>query len=44
MESYDKNMGLLGDSWGRGTEVLYQALNLKMPEKVKEMTKKKDII
>ncbi|MED4061064.1 iron-hydroxamate ABC transporter substrate-binding protein [Priestia megaterium] len=40
MESYDKNMGILGDSWGRGTEVLYQALHLKMPEKVQEMTKK----
>ncbi|KMY50145.1 iron-hydroxamate ABC transporter substrate-binding protein [Peribacillus loiseleuriae] len=40
MESYDKDMGILGDSWGRGTEVLYQAMNLKMPEKVKEMTSK----
>lgn len=40
MESYDKDMGILGDSWGRGTEVLYQAMGLKMPEKVKEMTSK----
>ncbi|MCH1627166.1 iron-hydroxamate ABC transporter substrate-binding protein [Fredinandcohnia quinoae] len=40
MESYDKNMGLFGDSWGRGTEVLYQAMGLKMHEKVKEMTSK----
>ncbi|MFJ5770304.1 iron-hydroxamate ABC transporter substrate-binding protein [Psychrobacillus sp. NPDC093180] len=40
MESYDKDIGILGDSWGRGTEVLYQAMGLKMPEKVKEMTSK----
>ncbi|MFJ7971704.1 ABC transporter substrate-binding protein [Psychrobacillus sp. NPDC096389] len=40
MESYDKDMGILGDSWGRGTEVLYQAMGMKMPEKVKEMTSK----
>lgn len=40
MESYDKDMGLFGDSWGRGTEVLYQAMGLKMHEKVKEMTSK----
>lgn len=40
MESYEKDMGLFGDSWGRGTEVLYQAMGLKMPEKVKEMTSK----
>ncbi|QFF97665.1 ABC transporter substrate-binding protein [Psychrobacillus glaciei] len=40
MESYDKDMGILGDSWGRGTEVLYQAMGLKMPGKVKEMTSK----
>lgn len=40
MESYDKDMGILGDSWGRGTEVLYKAMGLKMPEKVKEMTSK----
>ncbi|MFJ7665260.1 iron-hydroxamate ABC transporter substrate-binding protein [Lysinibacillus sp. NPDC097162] len=40
MESYDKDIGILGNSWGRGTEVLYQAMGLKMPEKVKEMTSK----
>lgn len=40
MESYDKDIGILGNSWGRGTEVLYQAMGLKMPEKVKGMTSK----
>jgi len=40
MESYDKDMGILGDSWGRGKEDLYHAMGLKMPEKVKEMTSK----
>lgn len=40
MESYDKEIGILGNSWGRGTEVLYQAMGLEMPEKVKEMTSK----
>ncbi|MFJ6413956.1 iron-hydroxamate ABC transporter substrate-binding protein [Terribacillus sp. AE2B 122] len=40
MESYEKGMGVLGDSWGRGTEVLYQAMGLSMPDKVKEMTEK----
>lgn len=40
MESYDKDMGIFGDSWGRGTEVLYKAIGLKMPDKVKEMTSK----
>ncbi|MGG0642670.1 iron-hydroxamate ABC transporter substrate-binding protein [Sporosarcina gallistercoris] len=40
MESYDKEIGILGNSWGRGTEVLYQAMGLKMPEKVQEMTSK----
>ena len=40
LESYDKSMYILGDSWGRGTEILYQAMGLKMPENVKEMTEK----
>ncbi|MFX3631824.1 MAG: ABC transporter substrate-binding protein, partial [Candidatus Pristimantibacillus sp.] len=29
-----------GDGWGRGTEIVYQAMGLKMPDKVKEMTAK----
>ncbi|MCY8232330.1 iron-hydroxamate ABC transporter substrate-binding protein [Priestia endophytica] len=40
LESYNKEIGIFGDNWGRGTEVLYQALNLKMPDKVKKMTDK----
>ncbi|WP_239255783.1 iron-hydroxamate ABC transporter substrate-binding protein [Listeria ilorinensis] len=34
-ESYDKQMYVFGDNWGRGTEVLYQAMKLKMPDSVK---------
>lgn len=36
-ESYDKELYVFGDNWARGTELLYQAMKLKMPEKVKEM-------
>lgn len=37
IESYDKQLYVFGDNWARGTELLYQAMNLKMPDKVKEM-------
>ncbi|MCL6570840.1 MAG: iron-hydroxamate ABC transporter substrate-binding protein [Bacillus sp. (in: Bacteria)] len=37
IESYDKDLYVFGANWARGTEILYQAMNLKMPEKVKEM-------
>ncbi|NIK71240.1 iron-hydroxamate ABC transporter substrate-binding protein [Paenibacillus sp. BK720] len=40
IENYDKELYMFGDAWGRGTEILYQAMGLKMPEKVKEMTSK----
>lgn len=40
IESYDKNLYVYGDNWARGTEILYQAMKLKMPEKVKEMALK----
>ena len=40
IESFDKQLYVFGDHWGRGTEVLYQALDLKMPEKVEKMVKK----
>lgn len=40
IESYDKQLYVFGDNWARGTEILYQAMNLKMPEKVKEMALK----
>ncbi|MTI47583.1 iron-hydroxamate ABC transporter substrate-binding protein [Sporosalibacterium faouarense] len=37
VESYNKQIYVFGDNWGRGTEILYQEMKLKMPEKVKEM-------
>ncbi|MFC0274753.1 iron-hydroxamate ABC transporter substrate-binding protein [Metabacillus herbersteinensis] len=37
IESFDKDLYVFGDNWARGTEILYQAMNLKMPDKVKEM-------
>ncbi|WLV24453.1 iron-hydroxamate ABC transporter substrate-binding protein [Aciduricibacillus chroicocephali] len=40
IENFDKQLYVFGDHWGRGTEVLYQALHLKMPEKVEKMVKK----
>lgn len=40
MENSDKQIYVFGDNWGRGTEVLYQEMKLKMPDKVKEMALK----
>ncbi|MGO4110553.1 iron-hydroxamate ABC transporter substrate-binding protein [Paenibacillus sp. YAF4_2] len=40
IENYDKELYVFGNAWGRGTEILYQAMGLKMPEKVKEMAMK----
>jgi len=40
IETFDKDVYVFGDNWGRGTEILYQAMGLAMPAKVKEMTKK----
>lgn len=37
IENYDKQLYVFGNNWGRGTEVIYQAMGLNMPEKVKEM-------
>lgn len=39
-EAFDKQLYVFGNNWARGTEILYQAMNLKMPEKVKEMALK----
>jgi iron complex transport system substrate-binding protein len=36
IESYGKELYVYGDNWGRGTEILYQEMNLTMPEKVEE--------
>jgi len=40
IENFDKQLYLYGDHWGRGTEVLYQGLHLKMPEKVQKSVEK----
>lgn len=36
-ENFDKQLYIFGNNWGRGTEILYQAMGLKMPEKVQEV-------
>ncbi|WP_281890858.1 iron-hydroxamate ABC transporter substrate-binding protein [Paenibacillus sp. YYML68] len=36
IESFEKQLYVFGDNWGRGTEILYQEMKLSMPEKVKE--------
>lgn len=36
MESFDKQLYVFGDNWGRGTEILYQQMKLNMPQKVKD--------
>jgi iron complex transport system substrate-binding protein len=40
IESYGKDLYVFGENWARGTEILYQAMKLKMPDKVKEMALK----
>nr|WP_090886026.1 iron-hydroxamate ABC transporter substrate-binding protein [Evansella caseinilytica] len=37
IENFDEQIYVFGDNWGRGTEILYQEMELEMPEKVKEM-------
>ncbi|MBH1941379.1 ABC transporter substrate-binding protein [Mobilitalea sibirica] len=37
VESFEKQLYVFGDNWGRGTEIIYQEMKLNMPEKVKEM-------
>ncbi|QUG40112.1 iron-hydroxamate ABC transporter substrate-binding protein [Psychrobacillus sp. INOP01] len=37
IESGDKEFYVFGNNYARGTEVLYQAMNLKMPDKVQEL-------
>ncbi|TWT06346.1 iron-hydroxamate ABC transporter substrate-binding protein [Planococcus sp. CPCC 101016] len=37
IENFDKQIYVFGDNWGRGTEILYQEMKLKMPAKVEEM-------
>ena len=40
IEIADKEVFAMGDHWARGTEALYQAMKLNMPEKVKNDTLK----
>ncbi len=40
IESFEKQLYVFGDNWGRGTEIIYQEMKLKMPEKVREMALK----
>src|SRR5699024_9319209 len=40
VEVFEKQWYVYGDNWGRGTEILYQAMGLKMPEKVKKAAEK----
>ncbi|WP_025027882.1 iron-hydroxamate ABC transporter substrate-binding protein [Caldalkalibacillus mannanilyticus] len=37
IENDDKQLYVFGNNWARGTEILYQAMGLNMPEKVVEM-------
>lgn len=37
IENFDKQLYVFGDNWARGTEILYQEMKLKMPQKVEEM-------
>lgn len=36
LEAFDKTVYVYGDNWARGTEILYQTMELAMPEKVTE--------
>src|SRR5699024_2123295 len=36
MEAAGKELYVYGDNWARGTEILYQGLDLEMPDKVEE--------
>lgn len=40
IESFDKQLYVFGDNFGRGTEILYKEMKLKMPEKVREKAQK----
>nr|WP_263314933.1 ABC transporter substrate-binding protein [Mammaliicoccus sp. Marseille-Q6498] len=40
IEAFQKDIYTYGENWGRGTEVLYQAFGLKMPESINKDVKK----
>ncbi len=37
IENFEKQFYLFGDNWGRGTEILYQEMGLKMPDAVADV-------
>lgn len=37
IENYEKQFYLFGNNWGRGTEILYQGMGLKMPKEVEDV-------
>ncbi|PUU90235.1 iron-hydroxamate ABC transporter substrate-binding protein [Halanaerobium sp.] len=37
IENFNKELYVFGDNWARGTEILYQEMELEMPERVKEL-------
>ncbi|PRO66113.1 ABC transporter substrate-binding protein [Alkalicoccus urumqiensis] len=37
-ENFDKQLYVFGDNWARGTEILYQEMELGMPESVQEVS------
>ncbi|MED3645837.1 iron-hydroxamate ABC transporter substrate-binding protein [Halalkalibacterium halodurans] len=37
IETFEDQLYVFGNNWGRGTEILYQTMGLAMPEKVEEM-------
>jgi iron complex transport system substrate-binding protein len=37
IENFDKELYVFGENWARGTEILYQEMELKMPDRVKEL-------
>jgi iron complex transport system substrate-binding protein len=40
-EKFEKQFYVFGENWGRGTEILYQAMDLKMPKNLQKATKEK---
>ena len=42
MDFYEKNIFLYGNNWGRGGELIYQALGYKAPQKVQDDVINKD--
>lgn len=43
IKDFDKKIYALGETYGHGSEILYDSFGLKMPEKVEKATKKNDL-